>query len=136
LHCGLHRRGGEPAGDGASGLAARDQAGIGQDVEMLHDRRQRYRERRSQRADREVGPLGKPHDQRAPRRVGERSEGAIERAALNLNHLVKYSGGRSDVKRATQGGRRPRRRHAAVTALTAKKAIVTLVGNFWQRRWH
>lgn len=74
-----HRLGIEPAGDGASGLLAGDQAGIGQHVEMLHHRRQRHPERRRERAHRQLGLGGEAHHQRAARRIGKRRESAIER---------------------------------------------------------
>jgi hypothetical protein len=38
MHGLLHGRGRELAGNGASGFIAGDQAGIGEHVEMLHDR--------------------------------------------------------------------------------------------------
>ena len=56
-----------------------DQSGVGQHVEMFHDRRQRHLERLGERADGKVRLLGKPRHQGPPRRVGKRSEGAIER---------------------------------------------------------
>ena len=48
----LHRSGLQPAGDRAPTFAARDQPGARQDVEVLHDRRQRHGERLGQIADR------------------------------------------------------------------------------------
>jgi len=89
----VQRRGREPAGDGASGLCARNEAGVGQDVEMLHDRRQRNVERRFQRADRKPGLAGEPQHQRAPRRVGKCRKGAIEGGGVKVNHVVNYSRG-------------------------------------------
>ncbi len=83
-----HRLGIEAAGDGAPGLAAVDQPGIGQHVEMLHHGRQRHRKRRREFADREPRLLGKPHHQRTPGGVGKRRKGAIEVGALKVNHLV------------------------------------------------
>jgi hypothetical protein len=83
-----HRLGVEAAGDDASGFGARDQAGIGQHVEMLHDRRQRHRERRGERAHRNIRLCGKPHHHRAPRRVGKRRERTVEGCALKVNHVV------------------------------------------------
>ena len=73
-----HRLGVETAGDDASGLGARHEAGIRQHIEMLNDRRQRYREWRGERAHRNVRLCGKPHHQGAPRRVGKRRESAVE----------------------------------------------------------
>ena len=57
-------------------------------VEMFHDRRQRHVKRRGEFADRQIGLFGEPHDQGAARRVGERGKGAVEGAALKLNHMV------------------------------------------------
>ena len=92
FHGVAHRLGLEPAGDDAAGFFARDEAGVRQHVEMLHDRRQRDRKRRAKLADREIRPLGEPHHQRAARRVSERGEGAVEGSGRKLNHVVKYSG--------------------------------------------
>jgi hypothetical protein len=78
----------EAAGDHAPGFAARYQAGVRQHVEMLHDRRLRYRTRRGQRAHRNVRLFGEPHHQRSPRRIGKRRERAVEGRALKVNHLV------------------------------------------------
>jgi hypothetical protein len=85
----LHRFRPQPARDDAAGLAARDQPGIGQDVEVLHDRRQRHRERPRKLADRHAAFLSQAGKQRPPRRVGERGEGTIERIGTKVNHLVK-----------------------------------------------
>jgi hypothetical protein len=74
-----HWLGVEPAGDDAPGLGARDETGIGQYAKMLHHRRQRHRKRRGELAHRKIGLLGKPHYQRAARRVGKRGKGAVER---------------------------------------------------------
>jgi hypothetical protein len=68
----LHRPGGQPAGDDAAGLLARDQTGVREHVEMLHDGGERHRKRLSQFADGDRVAGGKPSQQRAPRRVGER----------------------------------------------------------------
>ena len=86
----VHGLGAQPAGDGAAALAARDQPGIRQNVEMLHHRRQRHREWLGQRADRETVGFAQASQQRPPRRVGERGEGAVERGGRIVNHLVKY----------------------------------------------
>jgi len=104
----VQRRGREPAGDGASGLCARNQAGVGQDVEMLHDRRQRNVERRFQRADRKPGLAGEPQHQRAPRRVGQRRKGAIKGGGVKVNHVVNYSAALPSVNRSRHGGTWPR----------------------------
>jgi hypothetical protein len=41
IHRLLHRAGGQPARDRAASFFARDQAGIGQHIEVLDDRRKR-----------------------------------------------------------------------------------------------
>ena len=78
LHRLLHRIGGQPARDGAAGLFARDQAGVRQHVEMLHDRGQRHRERLRQFADRQAVAAAEPRQQRAPGRIGQRGKGAVQ----------------------------------------------------------
>ena len=86
-----HRLGIEPAGDGAPGLRPGDKPGARQHVEMLHHCRQRHREWRGEFADRQAGLGGKPHHQRAARRIGERGKGAVERGfrgGQKLNHMV------------------------------------------------
>jgi hypothetical protein len=88
MHRFLHRPGGELAGDGAADLCSGDQSGIREHVEMLHDRRQRHRERPGELAHRQAVLVVQPRDQRPPRRVGERREGAVE-GLLMLNHRVK-----------------------------------------------
>ncbi len=90
MHRLLHGRGGQPAGHGAAALAAREEASVGQHVEVLHDRRQRDREWPRQLADRQARLLAEMREDRAPRRIGEGSEGAVERGILILNHVVKF----------------------------------------------
>ena len=68
---------------------------------MLHDRRQRHRERLRQRGDRQVRLFGEPRQQRPPRRISKRGEGAIERRVTILNHIVKHKTAMGAVKRAT-----------------------------------
>jgi len=55
---------------------------------MLHDRRQRHRERLREHANREFVVLREARQQRAPRRVGERRERAVEGGVFILNHTV------------------------------------------------
>ena len=43
--------------------------------------------------------FGEPRQQRPPRRIGERGKGAIEWAAIILNHIVKHSPEPLAVKR-------------------------------------
>ena len=86
----LHRRCRQPAGDAAAGLGAGDQSGVAEYVEVLHHCRQRDRKGPGELADRQAVFLAKPGEQRPPRWIGERGEGAVERVRLILNHLVKY----------------------------------------------
>ena len=88
VHRLLHRLRGEPARHGAPGLLTHDQARIREHVEMLHDCRERNRERRRQLAHGEVIVLDEPRQQRAPRRIGQCRKCAIERLVLMLNHTV------------------------------------------------
>jgi hypothetical protein len=99
----LHRLGIEPASDGAAGFGALHQAGVGQHVEMLHDRRERHGERLRQRADRKVRLLGEARQQGPARRVGKRGKDAIERGGTKLNHVVKYKAATRAVKRPPFG---------------------------------
>jgi hypothetical protein len=86
-----HRRGVEPACDGPAGLAAADQSGTGQDVDVLHHRRQRHGEWFGQFADGKAVMLAQAGDQGPAGRVGEGGEDAIE-IGMMVNHVVKYSG--------------------------------------------
>jgi hypothetical protein len=88
VHRLLHRPGGQPARHGAAGFRARDQAGVRQHVEMLHDRGQRHRERLRQIAHRNIVVPAEPRQQRAPGRVCQCCEGAVQRRILILNHMV------------------------------------------------
>jgi hypothetical protein len=84
IHRLLHRPRREPARHDAAGLFARDQSGIRQHVEMLHDRGQRHCERLRQLADRKRVTVGEPREQRAPRRIGERGKGAVQELIRGL----------------------------------------------------
>jgi hypothetical protein len=88
VHRLLHRLGGQPAGDRAAGLFPRDQAGIGQDIEMFHDRGQRHRKGLRQLAHRKALAVAEPRHQRAPGGVGERGKGAVQQVFSILNHVV------------------------------------------------
>ena len=93
LHRFLHGRGRELAGDLASGFFARDQAGIREHIEMLHDRGQRHLEWPREFTDGHAVLLVKTRQQGAPRRVGKSAEGAVQDRILGvliLNHRVKY----------------------------------------------
>jgi hypothetical protein len=56
---------------------------------MLHDGRQRDRERLGEFAHRKAVPVAKTRQQRAPGRVSERRERAVQRVVI-LNHEVRY----------------------------------------------
>jgi hypothetical protein len=93
MHGLLHGCGREFTCHRAPALVARDQAGIGEHVEMLHYRGQRHLERLGQFTGRNAVLLVEPREQRAARRIGERGEHPVERGAfasiLILNHGVK-----------------------------------------------
>jgi hypothetical protein len=74
---------------------------MGQNVQMLHDRRQRDRERLGELADREAWLLREPHHERTPRRIGKSREGAIKGRLGKLNHLVKFSRNAAAVNRGS-----------------------------------
>ncbi len=88
------------AGHGPAGFAALDQARVAEHVEVLHDGRQRHRERPGELAHREVLVLVEPGQQGAPRRVGQGSEGAVENSILIVNHRVKFEAARRRLSRA------------------------------------
>jgi hypothetical protein len=79
----------QPAQHGAPALRAAQQPGGFQHREVLHHARQRDRERLREFGDGALAP-GEPREQRAPRAVGKRREGAVERLLRILNHTVKY----------------------------------------------
>ena len=84
----LHGIGVQLAEDGAPGLGAGHQAGLGQHVQMLHDRRQRHGEGAREITDRQGVCLAETGEQRPPGRIGESLEGTIEGRGLLLNHIV------------------------------------------------
>jgi hypothetical protein len=84
----LHRLRRDTAGHHAPGLFANDEARIRQHVEMFHDRGQRHRKRRGQRAHGEHVGTSEPRQQRPSRRVRERCEGAVKCGISILNHVV------------------------------------------------
>jgi len=88
VHRLLHWPRGQPARHGAAGFGARDQAGVRQHVEMLHDRGQRHRKWLRQLAHRDAVLLTEPRQQRPPRRVRQRRKGAVESLIDILNHVV------------------------------------------------
>jgi hypothetical protein len=88
-HGFFHRVGGDPAHDRAAGLPARDEPGVREDVEMLHDSGQRHGMRSRQLRHGQFLVFAKLRDDRAPGRIGKRGEGAVEAVLLILNHSVK-----------------------------------------------
>ena len=94
----FHRFGAQAARDGAAGLVANDEAGVREDVEMFHHRRQRHRERFGEFADRNGVHLTEARQQCAPCGVGESRESAVEIGFVIVNHLVKYRDAGPPVK--------------------------------------
>jgi hypothetical protein len=88
----------QAAAHDATALLAPDKSGIRQDVEMLHDCRQRHRKRLGKLADREAFLFTQPGEQCAARRVCQRGESAIKIWSWIVNHLVKYRIVRRGVK--------------------------------------
>jgi hypothetical protein len=89
--CGFfERRSTEPAAHGSARLVARQQAGVGEHSDVLHDIGQRHRERLCQLADAQARRLRQPQQDRATRRICESRERAIELGGLKANHVVKY----------------------------------------------
>ncbi len=90
----FHGFGAQAAGDRASGLVADDEAGVRQDVDVLHHRRQRHREGLGEFADRNRVGFAQACEQCAPGRVGEGRESAVQIVGFVLfsivNHVVKY----------------------------------------------
>jgi hypothetical protein len=104
MHGGLHRPRLQTAAHRAARLVTLDQVGARQHVEMLHDRRQRDRERCGKLAHRQLRLSRQPVDDRPPRRIGERGEGQIELGVAKLNHVVKYC--KASVRMSTGRGSR------------------------------
>jgi hypothetical protein len=82
----LHRGGIEPARHRATALAARDQAGAFQHVEVLEHGRQRHREGRGQRGDGEFRRLAKARQHGPPGRIRQGGKNAVEAIGLIVNH--------------------------------------------------
>jgi hypothetical protein len=78
FHGVLHRPRRKLARDDAAGLFAGDQPRVGEHVEVFHHCRQRHRKRPRQFADGNAVALRETGEQRAPRRIGKRVEGAVE----------------------------------------------------------
>jgi hypothetical protein len=93
IHGLLHRSGDERAGHGATGFPPHDQPGVGEHREVLHHRGQRHGQRPGEFGDGKIAAFPQPRDERAPGRVGEGGESAVETAVGGgwiLNHKVKY----------------------------------------------
>jgi len=78
---------------GAPGLGALDQAGSRQHVQMLDHGRQRHLETAGDLRHRQIIILCEPVEDRASRRVSQRSKRAIEFNVAKVNHVVKYASG-------------------------------------------
>lgn len=105
--CGFfERRGAKPAAHGSACLVARHQAGVSEHADVLHDVRKRHGERHCELADAQGRRLRQPQQNRAPGRIGERRERSIELCGLKANHMVKYYGMVSGVKRQVARDRR------------------------------
>jgi hypothetical protein len=98
----FHRFGAQAAGDCASGFVADEQAGVREDVDVLHHRRQRHREGLGEFADRNRILFAQAREQRASGRIGEGRKSAVQilRSVVGsiVNHLVKYRGKGGRVK--------------------------------------
>src|SRR5471032_3057298 len=100
-----------------AGFRASDEAGIVEHVEMLHHGRQLDRKRLRELADRRTVLTLEPFEYRAPRRIDERREGAIE-ALVMVHHRGKHRPCRSACQRPRGGPRESEglaTEHAATT---------------------
>jgi hypothetical protein len=109
----LKRGGAEPACHDAAGLAARDETGARQHIEMLQDRRQGHPERLGQFGHRQLRCVAKAGKHGASGRIGQRREDAVEAVRGMVNHMVNLSSSDCAVnpparRRITHsGGRQP-----------------------------
>jgi hypothetical protein len=83
----------------AAALGTLDQVGAGQHVEVLHDRRQRHRERCRKLGHGQLRFAGQTVDDGAPGRIRQGGEGEVELGATKVNHMVKYRRASVEVKR-------------------------------------
>jgi hypothetical protein len=74
--------------NGATALLTRDEPRVFEDGDVLQEGRQRHRERGRDFARRRLLAFREARKDRAPRRVGESVEGAIEVGRLIVNHMV------------------------------------------------
>jgi hypothetical protein len=82
----LHRGGIEPARHRAAALAALDQAGAFQHVEVLEHGRQRHGKRLGQRGDGEFRRFAKARQHGTAGRVREGRKDAVQTIGLIVNH--------------------------------------------------
>ena len=78
-------------------FSVRDDAAVLEDLEVLDDRGERHVERLGQLADRRRAAR-EAVDHRAPRRIGQRVEHAVERGVM-VKHMLDYSRVPATVKR-------------------------------------
>ena len=93
IHGLLHRASDQRTRHGATGFPAHDQPGLGEHREVLHHCGQRHGQRPRKFGYGKIAAFPQARDQRAPGRIGEGREGAVEAAVggmLILNHKVKY----------------------------------------------
>jgi len=86
--CVLHGSRVERAPHRPADLLALDEAGPGEDAEVLQDGRERHRERCGDLARRPSAAHAQHVENCPSRRIGEGREGAIERRRLKVNHMV------------------------------------------------
>lgn len=108
MHGFLHRAGRKLHRHGAPGLGARNQASVGEHVEVLHHGGQRHRKRLREFADRDLIALAQAREQGAARRIGECRKGAVE--IRNCHGSILDRNDELDVT--------PRRRRIEVLAVT------------------
>ena len=89
LERGLVRPALEPAVHDTADLAALDEPGFFEDVQMFDESGQRHPERIRKVPDRTFA-LAQAREHRPPRRIGERAEDRIEVAAVIVNHMVHF----------------------------------------------
>jgi len=89
LERGLVRPALEPAVHDTADLAALDEPGLFEDVQVFDESGQRHPERIRKVPDRTFA-LAQAREHRPPRRIGERAEDRIEVAAVIVNHMVHF----------------------------------------------
>jgi hypothetical protein len=87
----MHRLGAQPARHRAAVLGADDEPGLGENVEMLHHRRQGHGEGLGKLADGQAIAPAEARQERPPGGVGQRGKSAVEWLGPIVNHLVKYT---------------------------------------------